>query len=105
MSVFKIIGTIARVVSDDNGNRVEKTYQNQFRLVRIPGNKNPGVNPEIYKNAARRIISRMAHNLGYVEEDYSSSFVCNDSAINSESALNALPSFSEYGSSQPFDLS
>lgn len=104
MSVFKIIGTITRTVSDDAGNRVERQYQNQFRLVRIPGNKNPGVSPDVYKNAARRIISRMALGLGFVEQDYASSFVCNDSAINDSETLAKLPSFSEYGDSRPFDL-
>lgn len=104
MSVFKIVGRIARTVSGHDGERIERVYDNQYLLIRINGNRPAGIHPDIYKNGASRILSRMAHNLGFIQGEYSAEYLCNDSAINSPESLAKLPSFSEYGSSQNFDL-
>lgn len=104
MSVFKIVGRIARTVSGNNGERIEKVYDNQYLLIRINGNKPSGIHPDTYKQAASRVIARMAKTLGFVDSEYRSEFICNDAAINSPQALAQLPSFSEYGTSDNFDL-
>lgn len=104
MSVFKIVGRVARTVSGHDGERIERVYDNQYLLVRINGNKPSGIHPDVYKRAASRVLARMAHTLGFVETEYQSTFVCNDSAINSPESLAQLPSFSEYGGSANFDL-
>lgn len=104
MAIFKIIGRIARTVSDDAGNRVERVYDAQYRLIRVAGNKPAGIHPDVYKNGIIRSISRMARTIGFVESEYQSAFICNDSAINSPESLSQLPSFNGYSESDNFDL-
>jgi hypothetical protein len=102
MSIYKIVGTMARVVSDDAGNRVERVYYGKYRLIRIPGIKPAAMGDEKYKIGFIRAIARMAKQLGFIE--YQSEWVCNDSAINSAEAIQRLPSFDGYNGSDNFDL-
>lgn len=90
MAIFKIIGSIVRVIERDH-KRVEETTI-AYRLIRVAGNKPVTVHPDVYKNAASRAVKRAADYLGFTD-GYQSAFVCNDSASNSTANM---PEFSGY---------
>ncbi len=90
MAIFKIIGTVIRTIDNAQGKREERK-ENQYRLIRIAGNKPAMVHPDVYKNAASRAVKRAADYLGF--DSFTSAFICNDSASNSTAHM---PEFSGY---------
>lgn len=91
MAIFKIIGSIVRIIERDH-KRVEETTI-AYRLIRVAGNKPVTVHPDVYKNAASRAVKRAADYLGFMD-GFHSAFVCNDAAINN--CRDGLPSFDSY---------
>ena len=90
MAIFKIIGSIVRIIERDH-KRVEETTV-AYRLVRIAGNKPVTIHPDVYKNAASRAVKRAADYLGFTD-GYQSAFVCNDSSSNSTANMQAFDAY------------